>query len=303
MIKIAVIGLGRMGYNHIRAWQKIAGVCVVGGVDPSLERRGLIFNDFAIPCFASIDELPAFDAVSITNPSSLHVSTAMQVINDRKADCFIEKPLALSQAEGQKLIDLAEQKNCIIAVGHIERFNPAIIALENELANLGAIHAINSWRMAKANHITDVDVVDDLMIHDIDIALNLISYPDIKRVVIDGIISNDAPGYDMAVATLHSDNDVIITCGVSRITPIRTRRLEIYAQNATAQIDYLRQSVNLNKADNYQQQIKVNTSEALQGELNDFLSCVINRNTPHVSAKQALISIAVIEKIKLVYPK
>ncbi|MFA5120660.1 Gfo/Idh/MocA family protein [Zavarzinia sp.] len=300
-LRVAVIGCGQMGRNHLRCYARLPGVQIVGAVDPAEVHRAEAAKAFGVPTFATIDELPPVDAVSIVTPSVTHVELAERFIA-AGVHCMVEKPLAITAQDGQRIADLAKAAGVTVAVGHLERFNPAVVALKAALPKLGPIHAVAARRLARAARITDVDVVDDLMVHDIDVVLDLLGRPEATTAQVDGLRGRDVPGFDFATALVGFPGGVLASISASRMTPTRIRTLEVLGQDATAHADYIHQTLVIrhpgeagNSADTV---VPVERREPLLDELADFLDAIRSGRPPRVTPDQAVSTIALAEKIK-----
>ncbi|MCF4164412.1 Gfo/Idh/MocA family oxidoreductase [Zavarzinia compransoris] len=300
-LRVAVVGCGNMGRNHLRCYARLPGVTIVGAVDPHAENRALAESQFQVPTFADLDDLPAVDAVSIVTPSTTHVDLAARFIA-AGTHCMIEKPLALSAAKGARIADLGKAAGVVLAVGHLERFNPAVVALKDHLSELGPIHAVTARRLARAARITDVDVIDDLMVHDIDVVLDLLGRPVAAGAHVDGLRGADVPGFDYATALVSFPGPILTAFSASRMTPIRIRTLEVKGEHAVATANYIAQTLTLHTPGEngtvVDTVIPVGRREPLLDELADFLAAIRTGGTPRVTPDQAVQTLALVEQIK-----
>lgn len=301
LLRVAVIGCGMMGRNHLRCYTRLPGVEVVGAVDPSAANRAEAEKAFGIPTFGGLDALPEVDAVSIVTPSITHVELAEALIG-RGIHCMIEKPLALSAAEGRRIAELGKAAGVTLAVGHLERFNPAVVALKAALPQLGALHAVTARRLAKAGRIVDVDVIDDLMVHDIDVVLDLLGRPEVVRAQVDGLRGADIPGYDYATALVGFPGGVLAAISASRMTPIRIRTLEVLGADACAVADYIAQTLVIRRPGEggsvVETPVAIERREPLLDELADFLDAIRDKRPPRVTPDQAVQTLALAERLK-----
>lgn len=300
-LRVAVIGCGQMGRNHLRCYARLPGVTLVGGVDPLAANRAAAAEAFGMPTFERLEDLPAVDAVSIVTPSVTHVALAEQLIA-RGIHCLIEKPLALTVEEGKRIDALGQAAGVTLAVGHLERFNPAIVALKDQLPQLGAIHAVTARRLAKAARITDVDVIDDLMVHDIDVVLDLLGRPAATAAKVEGLRGADVPGFDYATALVGFPGGILAAISASRMTPVRIRTLEVLGAEAVAVADYIAQTLVIRRPGENgsvaETPVPVERREPLLDELADFLDAIRNRRAPRVTPAQAVDTIALAERLK-----
>ncbi len=246
MIKIGVLGAGHLGKIHIRLLKEIEGFDLVGFVDLNDENAEFVQKEYGIKRFLDIDELlEHVDAVDIVTPTVNHYECASKAMKKSK-HVFIEKPLANTIEEGKELVNLSYEANVKVQVGHVERFNPAFLQAKNyELKPL----FIETHRLAEFNpRGTDVSVVLDLMIHDIDITLNLIK-SNVKRISASGVsVVSDTP--DIANARIEFDNGSVANITASRISLKNMRKTRIFQKDAYVTIDFLAKKLELIRMEN-----------------------------------------------------
>jgi predicted dehydrogenase len=234
-LKVGVIGIGHLGRLHASMYSQIPQAQLVGVYDTDLQRCQQVAAEFNTKCFTDIDQLLAeIEAASIAVPTSIHFPIAKAVL-EKGIHCLIEKPITKLVEEADQLIQLAKQKNLLIQIGHVERFNPAILALNND--DLNPLF-IESHRLASFNpRGTDVAVVLDLMIHDIDIILSLIKSP-VKTIDASGVtvISDEV---DIANARIQFQNGAVANVTASRISQKKMRKMRLFQRNAYISIDFL----------------------------------------------------------------
>ncbi|HLP15887.1 MAG TPA: Gfo/Idh/MocA family oxidoreductase [Bacteroidota bacterium] len=235
-INVGVIGVGHLGALHAKMYAAIDSANFVGVYDVNQERCREVAAMYQIAAFGTIDELlTAVDAVSIATVTTHHYETAKQAL-DAGRHILIEKPMTTTITEAEELNALAKEKGLLIQVGHIERFNPAILSLEEyRLAPM----FIESHRLAQFNpRGTDVAVVLDLMIHDIDIILSLVDSP-VSKIEANGIsvVSDSA---DIANARLQFANGCVANVTASRISQKKMRKMRMFQSNAYISIDFLK---------------------------------------------------------------
>ena len=234
-VKIAVIGVGHLGKHHVEHFHTIKEVSLVGVYDIDKSRSEKISNLYGIQSFDNIDLLlNKVEAVSIVTPTSEHKSVAIKCI-EKKKHVFIEKPITNSVEDAEKLIQLAKDMSVIIQVGHIERFNPALIPLNDYTLNPKYIEI---QRLAPYNiRGTDVPVVLDKMIHDLDILLFLVN-SDIDSIYANGIsILTDS--IDIANSRIRFTNGTIANVTSSRVSQNDVRKIKIFQQDLYITIDLL----------------------------------------------------------------
>lgn len=235
MLKIGVLGAGHLGKIHIKLLQQIEGYELVGFYDPDDVNAAKAVEEYGVERFESMDDLiDAIDVVDIVTPTISHFDCAQRAIKKTK-HVFIEKPLANTLSEAKSLISLAEEANVKGQVGHVERFNPAFLSVsERTLQPM----FIESHRLAMFNpRGTDVSVVLDLMIHDIDIILSIVQ-ANVKRVSASGVaVVSKAP--DIANARIEFDNGCVANITASRISMKQMRKIRLFQPNNYISIDLL----------------------------------------------------------------
>jgi predicted dehydrogenase len=235
MLKIGVFGAGHLGKIHIEQWQNIAGVELTGFYDPDSNHAAIAEAKYGIRRYESINELiEAVDAVDIVSTTTAHYDIAKRCLLACK-HVFIEKPLAHTLEEGMELVKLVKEANVKCQVGHVERYNPAFLALGEQPLNPMFIEA---HRLAQFNpRGTDVSVILDLMIHDIDIVLCLVKSP-VRRISASGVavLSETA---DIANARIEFDNGCVANLTSSRISLKKMRKMRLFQRDAYIGVDFL----------------------------------------------------------------
>jgi predicted dehydrogenase len=235
MIKIGVLGAGHLGKIHLKLLKEIEMFELVGFYDPNEENAQKAAQEFNLKSFEDIESLLAeVDAVDIVTPTLSHFDCAMQAIKKGK-HVFIEKPITNTLEEASSLLELSEEASIKAQVGHVERFNPAFLALDGQELNP---MFIETHRLAQFNpRGTDVAVVLDLMIHDIDIVLSLIN-SNVRRVSASGVaVISETP--DIANARLEFDNGCVANLTASRISIKNMRKTRLFQKDAYISIDFL----------------------------------------------------------------
>ncbi len=236
MVKIGVLGAGYLGKIHIKLIKGIADLDLVGFYDKDGETAEKVAKEFGIKAFASMAALfQEVDALDIVVPTLHHYSTAQRALEAGK-HIFIEKPLTHRVEEGKKLLDLSGQKpGLVVQVGHVERFNPAFLAISDRSLQPMFIEA---HRLAMYNpRGTDVSVVLDLMIHDLDIVLSLLPSP-IARISSSGVaVVSQSP--DIANARVEFENGAVANLTASRISMKNMRKLRMFQKDAYLSVDFL----------------------------------------------------------------
>jgi len=235
MLKVGVFGAGHLGKFHLNNWKEIAGVTLVGFYDPSDEIAKTISDEYGLKRYASIEKLiKECDAVDVVAPTTHHFELCKAAILKSK-HVFVEKPLANTMDEARELVKLAKEANIKFQVGHVERFNPALLALNNiELSPM----FIEVHRLAQFNpRGTDVSVILDLMIHDIDIILHIVK-SEVKSISANGVsVMSDTP--DIANVRIEFDNGCVANLTSSRISMKKMRKMRLFQKDSYIGIDFL----------------------------------------------------------------
>jgi predicted dehydrogenase len=297
-IRVGVIGAGRMGERHCRVYSTMRGAEFVGVFDVDHVRGHEVAERYDARYFDSpIDLLHEVDAVTIATPTPFHFDLAMEAFMSG-VHALIEKPLALTVEQGRTLVETARKSNLTVQVGHVERFNPAYIELKNVADDLSVVAVLIRRQSPFDISNKDVNVINDLMIHDIDLLLNLVGQP-VESVMASGrAVMNGAT--DHAVANFVFQNGPIATLIASRVTQSKVRRVDITAQNAYVEGDLLSKSVSIHrrlmheyKGAKYRQEsivenIQIPVAEPLLLEQQHFVECVRENRQPSVSVEDGL---------------
>lgn len=305
-VKVGVIGVGYLGRFHAHKYAAMDDVELVGVADASLERAQLVAGECATRPFIDYRELAAqVDAVSVAVPTSLHHQVAKYCLQ-QSVDVMVEKPITTTLAEADDLIELAAKQQRILQVGHLERFNPAVLAMQPLLTHPLFIEA---HRIAVfKDRGTDVDVVLDLMIHDIDIILSIVQSPIVS------ILTAGTPVItkltDIANARLIFKNGCTANITVSRISLENMRRMRIFQPGQYLSIDFGKKEIMTVRMKPVESggtpipDIRKSTfqeQDALELELRDFIKHVRQRTRPAVSGEEGLraldVALQVVEQI------
>lgn len=243
MLKVGIFGVGYLGKIHLTNWKEIKDVEIIGFYDPSDKNAAVVADEFKLKRFTRIAKLiDASDAVDIVAPTTSHYSLCKAAILKSK-HVFVEKPLAHLLEEAKELLKLSKEANIKFQVGHVERFNPAFLALKNE--ELVPMF-IEVHRLAQFNpRGTDVSVILDLMIHDIDIILKLVN-SNVKSISANGVsVMSDTP--DIANVRIEFDNGCVANLTSSRISVKKMRKMRLFQKNAYIGIDFLEKKTEITK--------------------------------------------------------
>jgi predicted dehydrogenase len=319
-VKVAVLGTGSLGQNHVRIYAELAAAGLVefaGVFDANADTARKIAAKHKARVFNSIAEAAAAsDALNIVTPTTTHFEIARQLLTQGK-HVLVEKPMTDNSAQAAELIQIAQQKNCVLQVGHVERFNPVFKYLETAAPEprFIEVHRLSPYPARS----TDIGVVLDLMIHDLDVVLAFVKSP---------VISVDAVGIpvlskseDIANARLRFANGCVANLTASRVSPERMRKIRVFSGGATPSyisLDYRAQegfiyriaredewvSSKLRKlfalADSsvtvvsefggkriVREPVPIAKDEPLKLELQDFVNCVREKHAPVVSGESA----------------
>jgi predicted dehydrogenase len=233
-IPVGVVGTGHLGSLHAKMYAQIPDVTFAGVFDEDRARAEAVAAECGTKAFATLDELfAAVQAVSIVTPTRTHAAIALRAI-ERGIHAFIEKPITTTIAEARSVVDAAQKRNVKVQVGHIERFNPAILALEKyDIRPM----FVESHRLSQFNpRGTDVAVVLDLMIHDIDIILSLVGSP-VEKIEANGV-SVVSENLDIANARLQFANGCVANVTASRISQKKMRKMRLFQKDAYISVDF-----------------------------------------------------------------
>jgi len=295
--RIGVVGVGAMGRNHCKVLNRLNHIDFVGVFDINHEQCSLTSSEFQVTPFLSYsDMLSAVDAVIIAAPTAFHFRYTYEALVNAK-HVFVEKPFVNTILEAEQLIELYNQSRktkAFIQVGHIERFNPAIEKL-SKIIDPANIVSLEASRVGKSSRSLDIDVVLDLMIHDIDVILSLMNAP---------LHSVAAVGYkpskknlDIVSALLTFNNGAIACLNASRASHRSKRTLSIAELERSFYIDYSSRELFIYR-DAASQKIKVNPSDPLQAEIQHFIHSICNEQPPHIGPYEATKALMVAMTIK-----
>ncbi|HEX4230684.1 MAG TPA: Gfo/Idh/MocA family oxidoreductase [Bryobacteraceae bacterium] len=300
-VRAIVVGAGVFGRNHARAITALPDVQLSAIVDTDFSRAQALAQEFDSHAFSSVDQIIGrAEAAIVATPTSTHEMVAGQLL-EAGMDVLVEKPIADTSEAGERLAQLAERHGRILQVGHLERFNPAVMALEQVLTIplFFEVHRLSVFTPRSL----DVDVVLDLMIHDLDIVLNFTQeMPEEIRAAGISVLSQRV---DIANVRLAFPSGCIANLTASRVSTEKVRKLRVFQPRQYISLDYQRQdavSVAV-KSGNAMlpgigfEQLPVERGEPLALELRSFFACVRDRTTPRVTAGQASNALRVAEAI------
>lgn len=235
MLKVGVFGVGHLGKFHLNNWKEIDGVKLVGFFDPSEQNAAEVKELYGLKRFKNEDKLiDTCDAIDIVAPTTEHFQICKKAILKSK-HVFVEKPLANTMEEAREIVKLAKEANIKLQVGHVERFNPAFLAATEHPLNpmFVEVHRLSQFNPRG----TDVSVILDLMIHDIDIILSLVK-SGVKNVFANGVnVLSDTP--DIANVRIEFDNGCVANLTSSRISMKKMRKMRLFQKDSYIGIDFL----------------------------------------------------------------
>ena len=302
-LRMAVIGVGALGRHHARILAELPDVELVGVVDINEARAREIGATVKAPwCTSAADVLDRVDAVTIAVPTESHVSASLPFLQ-RGIGVLVEKPLARDVAEARQLADAATNSGAILGVGHTERYNPALAAIRPMLSHprFIEVHRLGAF----PNRSLDIDVVFDLMIHDLDVVLSMVSSEVVSVEAVGVAVLTMKP--DIANARLKFASGCIANVTASRISKDRVRKIRIFQRDSYLSVDYAAQEVErwrLVRANGGPPSIEggkveVAQEEPLKRELADFVAAVRGKRAPDVSGADGIRALQLAERIKL----
>jgi predicted dehydrogenase len=288
-LRVGVVGVGHIGSNHARLYSQIDCVDFAAVYDVDLARANWIAKKFGATAAKSLGEFAELiDAASVATPTSTHFAVARPLL-ERGKHLLIEKPITENTTDASELAGLASNQ-LVLQIGHVERFNPVLSALEARLTHPRFIeaHRLSPY----PDRSTDIGVVLDLMIHDLEIILHLVRSP---------VQSIDAVGVpvlsrseDIANARLRFANGCVANVTSSRISPERMRKIRVFQEDAYLSLDYEKQSGEIYRREGgkiSRDKVAINREEPLKRELVSFIECASTGREPLVSGFQATVAL------------
>jgi predicted dehydrogenase len=304
-IRVAVVGAGEFGRNHARVYRELEGAELVGIVDMDSARAAQAAAEFGGQAFSGIEALRGrVDAVSLAVPTVSHAETGVRLL-EMGLDVLVEKPMAVSLAEADALLAAAERCSRILQVGHVERFNPALLATE-PVINRPLFFEVHRLGVFTPRSL-DVEVIYDLMIHDLDILLSIVREPVIAVAAVGIPVLTDK--VDIAHARLEFAGGAVANVTASRVSTERVRKMRFFQQHEYISLDYARRdALRVRVARPGPQpefafeKLAAEPVEPLRAELLDFLGAVATRGAPRVTGaagREALaLAVRVMESIQ-----
>ncbi len=243
MLKVGVFGVGHLGKFHLNNWKEIDGIKLVGFFDPNNDNAKEVTEKYGLKRFMDEDKLmDACDIIDVITPTNQHYEICMKAVRKGK-HVFVEKPITHTLQEGKNLVNMVREANVKLQVGHVERFNPAYLAVKD--LNLNPMF-IEVHRLAQFNpRGTEVSVILDLMIHDIDIILSLVK-SDVKSIAASGVaVMTETP--DIANVRIEFNNGCVANLTSSRISMKKMRKMRLFQKDAYIGIDFLEKKTEIIK--------------------------------------------------------
>ena len=286
-LRVGVVGVGHIGSNHARLYAETPSAEFSAIYDVDLAKANAIAKKYRVTPAQSLDEFAEMvDAASIATPTNTHYEVARSLLA-RGKHLLIEKPITDNAAHAGELAELAAQNGLVLQVGHVERFNPVLSALEERLTHPRFIEAHRLSPYPERS--TDIGVVLDLMIHDLEIILHLVRSP---VQTIDAVgVAVLSRGEDIANARLRFEDGCVANITSSRISPERMRKIRVFQEDAYLSLDYEKQSGEIyRRAEGRitREKVEIAREEPLKHQLVSFVECARSGRQPRVSGFQAI---------------
>jgi predicted dehydrogenase len=285
-LRVGVVGVGHIGGNHARLYYEIDSADLTAVYDVDSARASAAGKKFRATVAESLEQFSDLvDAASVATPTSTHFAVARSLL-ERGKHLLVEKPITENTPDASDLAGLAAQKQLILQVGHVERFNPVLSALEARLTHPRFIeaHRLSPY----PDRSTDIGVVLDLMIHELEIILHLVRSP------VQSIDAVGVPvlsrGEDIANARLRFENGCVANVTSSRISPERMRKIRVFQEDAYLSLDYEKQTGEMYRRQDgkiLREKVPIEREEPLKRELISFIECASTGRQPRVSGFQA----------------
>lgn len=297
-LKIGVIGAGAMGKHHARICASLAKAGLFGIADIDLARGQELAREYNAEFFADHKEiLPLIDAVIIASPTSTHFQVARDCINAGK-DLLVEKPIAKTSQEAQELIDISGKNGLVFAVGMIERFNPAFEELR-KLIRKERIIGLHLQRFSPfPERITDANVIQDMMIHDLDLVANLLPMDEIEGLKAEGARVKTKQ-LDRVSSTIYFKSGVIAKVEADRVFGIKSRKIIATTDRGLIEADLLNKQVYVRDLQHHIPSAHhTKKTDQLTAELTDFVKAIKTKGQPRVSAQDGLKALRLAEEVE-----
>ncbi|MBV8376820.1 MAG: Gfo/Idh/MocA family oxidoreductase [Verrucomicrobia bacterium] len=285
-IRAGVVGVGSIGKNHARIYSGLAGVDFAAILDTNPETANGISQQYGVRAVTRLSEFAELvDVATVATPTPDHYEVGKFLLNQRK-HLLIEKPITERPDQAEELVKLAKERSLILQVGHVERFNPILSALEQRLTKPRFIEAHRLSPYPFRN--VEIGVVLDLMIHDLEIILHLVRSP-VKSIDAVGVPVL-SKGEDIANARIRFQNGCVANVTASRISPEKMRKIRVFQEDAYLSLDYQSQSAEMFRLVSgmiTREAVEVDKDEPLKRELQSFVDCSRRGVQPVVSGSEA----------------
>jgi len=300
LIKVVVVGVGSLGSRHARIYSELPGVELVGVLDTDRERTEEIAAQYNCRPFTDLKDIPSsVEAVSVVVPTDRHYEVAGELMN-RGYHLLIEKPITDDVSHARELLRLAEKSNLLLQVGHVERFNPGILEIEKIVKEPRFIECHRNAPFQPRG--TEVGVVLDLMIHDLDIILYLVSSPVASLEAVGATVLSKHE--DIANARIKFKSGCIANITTSRVSPAKMRKIRIFQDDAYISLDYMAQTAQIYRKEAGRiiiDELPIPRGEPLKLEMESFVEAIRLGGKPQVSAEGSLaaleVAVAVTEEV------
>lgn len=305
-LRVGVIGTGHMGLNHVRVYSELPSCELTAVYDHDSKAATNAARKFRSTAVASIEEFAdQIDAATVCTPTVTHYEIGKYLLS-RGKHLLIEKPLAENSERAHELASIATAHGCVLQVGHIERFNPTLAALEAKLKNPRFLEVTRLSPFP--NRSTDIGVVMDLMIHDIEIILHLVKSPIVSMDCVG--IAVLSRGEDIANVRFRFENGCVANVTASRISTDRLRKIRVFQEDAYLSLDYQKQDgviYRLAEGKILREKVAVEKGEPLRNQLASFIDCAREGHQPKVSGREAAaaldIALEITRKIEAADPR
>ena len=299
-IRVAVVGTGEFGRNHARVYRELADAELIGVYDQNPQRAAAVAQEFQVPVLQSLEELQGrADAVSVAVPTVAHAQVGCELL-ELGLDVLVEKPMAVDLGEADALLSAARKTRRILQVGHVERFNPAVRAVE-PIVNRPLFFEVHRLGVFTPRSL-DVDVIYDLMIHDLDILLALVKEPvtEVKAVGIPVLTDK----VDIAHARLEFAGGAVANVTASRVSTERVRKMRFFQQHEYISLDYARRDalrIGVKRPGPQPEfgfeKLNAASVEPLHAELEAFIEAVRTRKEPPTNGAAGRAALALASRV------
>lgn len=305
LVKTAIIGAGHLGTYHTEKLFKIENSSLVAICDPHREKSVKLSEKYSCTAYTDYKEfVEQVDAVLIAAPTPFHYEIAKFFLENKK-HVFIEKPITETVAQAEEICSLASENDLVLQVGHVERFNPALLSAKKQLKEPLFIecHRLAPFKPRSV----DVDVILDLMIHDIDVVMSLVNSPVTQVSAVGTPVIT--PYVDIANARLEFESGAVANITASRVSQTATRKFRVFQETQYLSIDFGTGELNLTTKtgewENFEEEMplkfdawELKAGDALMAEDQSFVDCVQNGQVPIVTGEQALVAMKVAEQVR-----